>query len=144
MSGPSHEHSQLEESTELQLDFTKLASVAATGAAVVPVVVQHADTLAVLIVAYANQAALDRSRETGVATLWSTSRNELWIKGATSGDYLDLVEIRVNCEQNSLLYLVRPRQGGVCHTRDESGATRTSCYYRRLDSKSGTLDFLDS
>lgn len=135
---------QLEESTELQLDFTKLAGIAATGAAVVPVVVQHADSREVLILAYANQEALDASRKSGVATLWSTSRNELWIKGATSGDYLDLVEIRVNCEQNSLVYLVRPREGGVCHTRDESGATRTSCYYRNLTTTEGQLAFLPS
>ncbi|MEQ9366573.1 MAG: phosphoribosyl-AMP cyclohydrolase [Leptospirales bacterium] len=136
-------NSHLEESTELQLDFRKLAAVAATGAAVVPVVVQHADTREVLIVAYANQEALDASRKSGVATLWSTSRNELWVKGATSGDYLDLVEVRVNCEQNSLLYLVRPRMGGVCHTKDASGATRESCYYRRLaEDEDGALAFL--
>ncbi|MCR9144234.1 MAG: phosphoribosyl-AMP cyclohydrolase [bacterium] len=141
----AHSHSHLEESTELQLDFTKLSGVAATGAAVLPVVVQHADSREVLIVAYANQAALDESRKTGVATLWSTSRNELWVKGATSGDYLDLIEIRVNCEQNSLLYLVRPREGGVCHTKDARGAARTSCYYRRLAPDSANparLEFL--
>merc|ERR1719330_425027 len=56
----------------------------------------------------------------------------LWIKGETSGDFLDLVEVRVNCEQNSLLYLVRPRRTGACHTRDASGLTRVSCYYRKL------------
>ena len=133
----------LEESTELQLDFTKVGQVAATGAAVLPVVVQHADTGAVLIVAYANELALAESRSRGVAVLWSTSRNELWIKGATSGDTLDLVEIRVNCEQNSLLYLVRPRRGGVCHTKDAAGQTRTSCYYRRLNDD-GSLEFVDS
>lgn len=125
----------LEESTELQLDFTKLAAVAATGVAVIPVVVQHADSREVLILAYVNQQALDESRRTGIATFWSTSRNELWVKGATSGDYLDLIDIRVNCEQNSLVFLVRPRPGGgVCHTRDASGATRPGCYYRSLKS----------
>ena len=134
--------SELEESNKLQLDFQKLAAVAATRAPVLPVVVQHADSGEVLIVAYANQQALSESQRTGIATLWSTSRNELWVKGATSGDYLDLVEIRVNCEQNSLLYKVRPRQGGVCHTRDEHGQTRTSCYYRRL-LPDGTLEFVE-
>ena len=67
------------------------------------------------------------------AVLWSTSRDELWHKGATSGDVLELVEVRVNCEQNSLLYRVRPRTGGACHTRDAEGRARPSCYYRRLD-----------
>lgn len=69
---------------------------------------------------------------TKVATFWSTSRKELWIKGATSGDTLDLAEVRVNCEQNSLLFLVRPRRGGVCHTKDAAGHTRPGCFYRVL------------
>ena len=50
---------------------------------------------------------------------------------ATSGDWLDLVDVRVNCEQNSLLYRVRPK-GGVCHTKDAQGHTRKRCYYRSL------------
>merc|ERR1711879_88323 len=72
-----------------------------------------------------------------MGTLWSTSRKELWIKGKTSGDYLDLVEVRCNCEQNSLLYLVRPRRTGACHTKDSKGRTRRSCYYRRLCNRAG-------
>ena len=64
--------------------------------------------------------------------LWSTSRDELWHKGATSGDTLDLVEVRVNCEQNSLLYRVRPTTGGACHTTGPDGRARPGCYYRRL------------
>jgi phosphoribosyl-AMP cyclohydrolase len=67
-----------------------------------------------------------------IAVLGSTSRNELWRKGSTSGDILSLVEIRVNCEQNSLLYLVRRSTGGACHTRLPSGAARPTCYYRTL------------
>jgi phosphoribosyl-AMP cyclohydrolase len=55
---------------------------------------------------------------------------ELWRKGATSGDVLELAEIRVNCEQNSVLYLVRRTAGGACHTVSDSGSARTSCYYR--------------
>src|SRR5476649_2118962 len=109
---------QLEEGNELQLDFTKLQKVAGTGQPVLPVVVQDADSHEVLVVAYANQAALDHTLKTGIATFWSTSRNELWIKGATSGDTLQIVDIRVYCEQNSLLYVVRMLGGGVCHTKD--------------------------
>jgi phosphoribosyl-AMP cyclohydrolase len=98
----------------------------------VPVVLQNADTGEVLFVGYANELALRETLRTRRAVLWSTSRDELWRKGETSGDVLDLVEIRVNCEQNSLLYRVRSRAGGACHTRDASGESRRGCYYRRL------------
>ncbi len=124
--------SALEEGTQLCLDFGKLESVARTGVPVLPVVVQDADTGQVLILAYANREALCYTLEHRVAAFWSTSRNELWVKGQTSGDTLDLVEVRVNCEQNSLLYRVRPRGEGACHTVDARGRRRKSCYYRRI------------
>jgi len=132
---------ELEEGSELQLDFSKLQKIAKTGLPVLPVVVQDADSHEVLLVAYSNQEALKRSLESGVAAFWSTSRNELWLKGATSGDTLELIDVRVNCEQNSLLYLVRRVGGGVCHTRDVEGKTRKTCYYRSL--KDGKLSFLE-
>jgi len=122
----------LEEGTDLTLDFAKLRAIAATQQPVIPVVLQHADSGAVLFVGYANEEALRETLRTRRAVLWSTPRNELWRKGDTSGDVLDLVEVRVNCEQNALLYLVRPRRGGVCHTRDQDGRTRAGCYYRRV------------
>jgi phosphoribosyl-AMP cyclohydrolase len=125
---------QLEEGTTLQLNYEKLAGVAKAGQHVVPVVLQDADTREVLYIAYANRTALEETLKTRRAVLWSTSRNELWRKGETSGDFLDLVEVRVNCEQNSLLYVVRRRTGASCHTRDASGANRGSCYYRRISS----------
>ena len=131
-SGSERSLSDVEEGGELLLDFGKLAKVAACGEALVPVAVQDAASREVLLVAYVNQAALDHAREHRLATFWSTSRNELWVKGATSGDYLDLVEVRVNCEQNSLLYLVRPRGEGACHTRGPDGDARPGCFYRRL------------
>ena len=121
---------ELEEGTRLGLDFGKLASVAATRARVVPVVLQDADSGEVLFIGYANEEALRTSLRERIAVLWSTSRNELWRKGATSGDVLELAEIRVNCEQNSLLYLVRRATGGACHTLSDSGSARPSCYYR--------------
>jgi phosphoribosyl-AMP cyclohydrolase len=132
---------QLEEGCDLLLDFDKLEQVAQCGESVLPVVVQDADSKEVLIVAYVNEAALKHAIEHGVATFWSTSRNELWVKGATSGDTLQLVEIRVNCEQNSLLYLVRPLGEGACHTKTAHGESRRSCYYRRI--KDGQLEFVD-
>ena len=88
--------SQLEEGTALTLDFGKLQDIGKGEAAVMPVAVQDFDTKEVLIVAYANQEALTYTLTHGVAAFWSTSRNELWVKGATSGDTLELVDVRVN------------------------------------------------
>lgn len=122
----------LEEGTALTLDFNKLRKIGEAGQSVVPVVLQHAATKEVLFVGYANELALHETLKTRRAVLWSTSRNELWRKGETSGDTLDLIAVRVNCEQNSLLYIVQPRKGGVCHTKDVSGKTRETCYYRQL------------
>ena len=133
-------HAQLEEGTELTLDFTKLAKIGDGGHQVVPVAVQHADTGEVMIVAYANREALEATLERGEAVFYSTSRQELWHKGATSGDTLGVVEVLVNCEQNSLLYRVRPNGVGACHTTDDSGAARMSCYYRRI-TDAGDLAF---
>ena len=133
---------ELEEGLALRLDFGKLRAIGAAGADVVPVALQHADTGELLFVAYADELALRETLRTGRAVLWSTSRNELWRKGETSGDVLELVEVRVNCEQNSLLYLVRPAGEGACHTRDASGRHRPACYYRRITASGDTLEFV--
>jgi phosphoribosyl-AMP cyclohydrolase len=130
---------ELEEGSQLRLDWSKLDTAAGSG--VIPCAVQNADTHEVILVAYVNQAALEHSVATLTATFWSTSRNELWIKGATSGETFDLVEVRTNCEQNSLVYIVRPRRGGICHTKDASGEPR-NCYYRRLNFETGELEFI--
>lgn len=126
------EHADLEEGTNLTLDFTKLLKIADGGHHVVPVAVQDADSGEVLIVAYANEDALNATLERGEAVFYSTSRNQIWHKGATSGDTLAIVEVRVNCEQNSLLYRVRPNGQGACHTKDADGKARPSCYYRTI------------
>ena len=117
----------------MALDFGKLEKVASKKCNVVPVVVQDSRTGAVLIAAYVNAIALAETMKQRVVCLWSTSRNELWVKGATSGDTLDLDEVRINCEQNSLLFLCTPRRKGACHTKDPvTGISRVSCYYRRV------------
>ncbi|MBT4088414.1 MAG: phosphoribosyl-AMP cyclohydrolase [Deltaproteobacteria bacterium] len=139
----SDAHFDLEEGSSLKLDFTKISAVAECGEAVLPAVVQDAKTLEVLITGYVNQQALDYALKEKVATLWSTSRNELWIKGKTSGEYLDLVETRVNCEQNSILYLVEIRGKGACHTRKKDGSPRYGCYYRRIDGQGGLKKISD-
>ena len=123
---------ELEEGHELALDFTKLKKVADCGEDLVPAVAQDASTGEVLIVGYANQLALETTLKEEMATFWSTSRNELWIKGKTSGDYLQLIEVRVNCEQNSLLYKVKPMGKGACHTKNQNGTPRSGCYYRTI------------
>ncbi len=132
---------QIEEGAELRLDFTKLAGLGEKKD-VLPCAVQNADTQELILVAYVNQRALDAAIATRSAVFWSTSRNELWEKGKTSGEAFDLVEVRVNCEQNSLLYLVRPRRGGICHTHNASGEPR-NCFYRRVDLATGGLENLD-
>jgi len=134
------DHHELENGTQLSLDFKKLAKVAACGQDLIPAVAQDADTGEVLIVGYANRLAFDTALEEGMATFWSSSRNELWIKGKTSGDYLEIVELRVNCEQNSVLYRVRPKGQGACHVKDEKGIARKGCYYRSI-TKDGALCF---
>ena len=133
------DHQELEEGTTLSLDFGKLKKVVACGEDLLPAIAQDAETGEVLIVGYANQLALETALKEGMATFWSTSRNELWIKGKTSGDFLEIVEVCVNCEQNSLLYRVRPKGAGACHTKGTDGQARSGCYYRVL--RDGSLVF---
>ncbi|CAI8329541.1 MAG: Phosphoribosyl-AMP cyclohydrolase [Puniceicoccaceae bacterium MED-G32] len=134
-------HYNLEEGNTLDLDFKKLLKIAQCGADVLPAVAQNAETGEVLILGYVNELALKTAQETGMATFWSTSRNELWIKGKTSGDFLKLEEIRVNCEQNSILYRVIPQGKGACHTKNEDGETREGCYYRKI-TDTNSLEFV--
>jgi phosphoribosyl-AMP cyclohydrolase len=134
------DHKTLENGQDVLLDFEKLCKVATCQDPVVPVIVQDVKTKEVLILAYANEKALRHTLESGLATFWSTSRNELWIKGKTSGDELKIAEVRVNCEQNSLLYLVEMVGRGSCHVKDASGQTRFGCYYRRI--KNGKLEIV--
>ena len=88
-------------------------------AALTPVIVQDAGTNRVLMLAYANDEAVRRTRDTGEAWFWSRSREELWHKGATSGNTLAVEEIRDDCDGDALLYRVHPN-GPACHTGAES------------------------
>jgi phosphoribosyl-AMP cyclohydrolase / phosphoribosyl-ATP pyrophosphohydrolase len=92
----------------------------------IPCVVQDVDRGSVLMVAWMNAVALKRTQETGVMHFWSRSRNSLWKKGETSGNTLALVELRVDCDADTLLAIVRPA-GPACHTGERS------CFYRELD-----------
>jgi phosphoribosyl-ATP pyrophosphohydrolase/phosphoribosyl-AMP cyclohydrolase len=81
----------------------------------VPCVIQDASTGEVLTLAYANREALERTVETGEMHLWSRSRNELWHKGATSGNVQNVRELRYDCDADAVLALVDPA-GPACHT----------------------------
>lgn len=85
----------------------------------IPVIVQDADTNRVLMLAYADDEAVRRTRESGEAWFWSRSRQEYWHKGGTSGNTMAVVEIRDDCDGDTLLYRVRPN-GPACHTGSES------------------------
>ncbi len=134
---------ELEEGLILNLDWQKLEKAVAGTKGIIPVVVQEVDSREVILVAYINQQAFEESLKRKKLVLWSSSRNELWIKGATSGDTFELLEAYVNCEQNSLLFIVRPERGGICHTKNSNGEPR-NCYYRRIDINNGkSLENLD-
>ncbi len=88
-------------------------------------VIQNATTHEILMVAWMNADALKLTQETGEAHFWSRSRQELWHKGATSGNVQHVREIRVDCDADTLLLLVDPA-GPACHTGE------ISCFYRQL------------
>ena len=83
------------------------------GKTLLPVVTQDCRTKEVLILSFINREAFEETLRSGYATYWSRSRNELWKKGLTSGDMLKVEEIRINCEQNSFLFLVTPMGKGA-------------------------------
>ncbi len=90
-----------------------------------PAIVQDATTGEVLMLAYMNQEALEKTLSTGQAWFYSRSRQELWHKGATSGNYLNVKEVRVDCDEDTFLLRV-DAVGPVCHTGNRS------CFFREL------------
>ena len=105
---------------KLELDFGP------DGQSLLPVAVQESETGEMLLVASINRQAFELTVATGQAHFWSCSRNQLWLKGATSGDFLLVRELWVNCEENSLLLKVALAGKAACHTGHKS------CYYRRV------------
>ncbi|MEO0250286.1 MAG: phosphoribosyl-AMP cyclohydrolase, partial [candidate division WOR-3 bacterium] len=91
----------------------------------IPVVVQDVRSKAVLMLAYANREALEKTLSTGYAYYWSRSRNQLWMKGETSGHTQRIKAILVDCDYDALLYVVE-QKGPVCHTGNET------CFYSKL------------
>jgi len=92
----------------------------------IPAIVQDAQTGEILMFAWMNEDSLQNTRQSGQAWFWSRSRKELWHKGATSGNTLDVQEMRYDCDEDVLLVKVKAN-GPACHTGERS------CFYRRLD-----------
>ncbi len=109
----------------------------------IPAVVQDIMTKEVLMVAYMNTDTLKQTIETGLATFWSRSRSEVWVKGATSGNLMHVESIKVDCDGDCLVVFARP-DGPACHTGSRS------CFYRRIENgglvedtkQAGTSDIL--
>ena len=91
----------------------------------IPVIVQESDTNEVLMLAYMNQAAYEKTLQTGLMTYFSRSRQELWIKGETSGHYQHVVSLHIDCDNDTILAIVK-QEGAACHTGNHS------CFYREL------------
>lgn len=128
------EKKELEEGKTLAIDFDKRGGL-------IPAIVQDVRDGFILMLAYVNSEAFEETKKSEMATFWSTSRNELWKKGATSGDFLKVIEIFVDCDQDALIYLVEPQGAGACHTKDpESKKARLSCFYRKLNLENNALD----
>ena len=102
------------------MDYSKLGGL-------IPAVIQDAASSEVLMVGFMNEQALAMTRETGFATFFSRSRNGLWIKGETSGNRLQVLDILVDCDDDTVLVKVkRLGDGNVCHTGERT------CFYRTL------------
>lgn len=99
------------------VDFKKLNGL-------VPAVIQDSKTLKVLMVGFMNDQALVKTRETGYVVFFSRSRNQLWLKGESSGHKLQVVSIKTDCDRDTILVLVNPLGPGVCHEGYES------CFFR--------------
>jgi phosphoribosyl-AMP cyclohydrolase len=103
------------------IDFAK-------GGGLVPVIIQDDDTNEVLTLAYVSEESLRRTRESGQVWFYSRDRQELWHKGATSGNFLNVRSILVDCDDDALLIRVQPT-GPACHTGERS------CFHREFDGR---------
>lgn len=95
-------------------------------AGLIAAIIQHFETGQVLMLGYMNEESLDRTLKERRACFWSRSRQELWLKGETSGNYLNVHEIRIDCDFDALVLQCEP-VGPTCHTGE------SSCFYRTVD-----------
>lgn len=105
----------------IKVDFEK-------GNGLVPAIVQDVHTKEVLMLGYMNEESLNKTLQTGLATYWSRSRNELWTKGETSGHFQHVKKIMIDCDEDTLLLEVE-QDGAACHTGNRS------CFYRELETE---------
>jgi phosphoribosyl-AMP cyclohydrolase len=108
--------------TLIELDFRKQGGL-------LPAIVQDSTSGKVLMLAYINQAAWDKTLETGEAHFWSRSRQELWHKGGTSGHVQKIHEIYVDCDNDTVIYKVEQIGGAACHTGFET------CFHKKVNRK---------
>jgi phosphoribosyl-AMP cyclohydrolase len=99
----------------------------AKGGGLIPAVVQDAESGEVLMLAYMNEGAYQRTLETGKAWFYSRSRNAFWMKGESSGNVQEVLEVRVDCDADAVVLKVRQVGGAACHTGHRS------CFYRCVD-----------
>jgi len=107
----------------IKLDFEKMGGL-------VPAVVQDYETGEVLMLAYMNKQAWEETLKTGMATYFSRSRQELWVKGKTSGNFQVVKEIRIDCDDDTVLLRVEQLGGAACHTGHKS------CFYKKVEDES--------
>lgn len=93
----------------------------------IPAMALDADTGEPLMLAYMNEESLRMTLALRQAVYWSRSRKEIWHKGKTSGEFQDVVEVMVDCDQDALVLRVKQRGGGCCHTK------RATCFYRKVE-----------
>ncbi|MHB8090830.1 MAG: phosphoribosyl-AMP cyclohydrolase [Syntrophales bacterium] len=101
------------------------------GKGLVPAVVQDYETGDVLMVAYMNRESWQKTLETGKAHYWSRSRQSLWLKGETSGNFQIVREVRIDCDDDTVLLKVDQIGGAACHTGHRS------CFYRKMNERGG-------
>jgi phosphoribosyl-AMP cyclohydrolase len=111
--------------TDDEMEAVLIENIKFDARGLVPAIVQDQETKEVLMMAYMNAESLQMTIETGETVFWSRSRAELWHKGATSGNTQKVVEIKVDCDADTLLVLVNPA-GPACHTGNQT------CFYREL------------
>jgi len=115
----------------MQIDFSK------NSYGLVPAIITDADSGKVLMLGYMNQESLDKTIATKQVSFFSRSRQQLWTKGETSGNFLNLVEIKADCDNDTLLVYVRP-QGAVCHTG------MATCFGEKNEGKNDFLFYLEN
>jgi phosphoribosyl-AMP cyclohydrolase len=104
----------------MELSFDKMGGL-------IPAIAQDAETGEVLMLAFMNKEAWEKTLETGIATYWSRSRSKLWIKGETSGNVQEVKEIRIDCDDDTVLMKVIQKGGAACHTGHKS------CFHKKIE-----------